>query len=70
MNNINLELMYKWCENKADQRKVKKIINASFEMNQENFWEIIKKMTRNVRSDHSIKRWQIFAEMAERILFN
>ena len=32
------------------------------------FWDDVRKLTRSVRSDHSIKRWQILAEQREREL--
>lgn len=32
------------------------------------FWDDVRKLTRNVRSDHSLGRWQILAEQREREL--
>ena len=31
----------------------------------ENFWQNVKSFTKNVYSDHSIRRWQCLAEMRE-----
>lgn len=68
--NADLTFLYRWCENKTDQKRLDKIIAAQPKMTQDNFWDIISDMVKHVRSDHTIKRWQILAENAERIMFD
>ena len=55
---------YTRCVEKADFTKVDKIVDGikSFKINKSNLVEEVSKMTKRVRSDHSIKRWQILTE--------
>jgi hypothetical protein len=48
----------------ADIKKIDKIINGikDGEINKNNLFEEVRKLTRNITSDHSIKRWQIIVE--------
>lgn len=43
----------------ADYAKIKKLNTLN---NMETFWDDVRKFTKNVRSDHSLGRWQILAE--------
>ena len=36
--------------------------------NLDTFWDDVRKLTRNITSDHSIKRWQILSEIRYREL--
>jgi len=48
----------------SDFSKIDKIYNGieSGRITKENFWDVIRMFTRNVTSDHSIKRWQCLAD--------
>ena len=50
---------YSWALEKRDINKINKL-NALH--NKDTFWDDVRKLTKNVASDHSIKRWQILAE--------
>lgn len=43
----------------ADYAKIKKLRTLH---NMETFWDGVRKFTKNVKSDHSLGRWQILAE--------
>ena len=43
----------------ADYAKIKKLRTLP---NMETFWDGVRKFTKNVKSDHSLGRWQILAE--------
>lgn len=43
----------------ADYAKIKKL---NMLHNEETFWDDVRRLTRNVRSDHSLRRWSILAE--------
>lgn len=45
---------------KRDYSKIKKLRSLH---NVETFWDDVKKFTKKVTSDHSIRRWQILAEV-------
>jgi len=59
---------YLICYSNADCKKVDKIIDeiAAGKINKSNLYDEIRKMTRRVTSDHSIKRWQVIAEWFDR----
>ena len=44
---------------KNDYYKIKKLRTLH---NVETFWDDVRKLTKNVYSDHSLSRWQILAE--------
>lgn len=47
---------------KNDITKIDKLMTIT---TLENFWDNVRKFTKNVASDHSIRRWQCLAEMRE-----
>ena len=51
-----------------EQRDISKIdkLNKLYDIN--TYWDDVRKLTRNITSDHSIKRWQILAEARYREL--
>lgn len=56
---------YTWEIETRDRAKIDKLNNLC---NVSTFWDDVRKLTRNVKSDHSIKRWQILAEARYREL--
>ena len=58
------KMAYLICYTNADCRKVDKIIDgiASGKINKNNLYDEVRKLTKRVTSDHSIKRWQIITE--------
>lgn len=56
---------YSWAMENRDIAKIDKLNKLT---NPNTFWDDIRKLTRNVTSDHSIKRWQILAEARYREL--
>ena len=51
-----------------ESRDVHKIDKLNKLTCKETFWDDVRKLTRNVKSDHMIKRWQILAELRYREL--
>lgn len=47
------------CEN-ADIKKIEKLVKLT---NPATFWDDVRNLTKNVKSDHSVKRWQILTEI-------
>ena len=58
---------YSWAMENRDIAKIDKLNKL---INPITFWDDVRKLTRNVTSDHSIKRWQILAEARYRELIN
>lgn len=50
---------YSWALEKRDINKINKLNTLH---NKDTFWDDVRKLTKTVTSDHSIKRWQILAE--------
>ena len=50
---------------RQDYAKIKKLNGLT---NVDTFWDDVRKLTKQVHSDHSIGRWQILAEARYRIL--
>lgn len=44
---------------KSDFKKIEKLSKLN---NINTFWDDVRKLTKNITSDHSIKRWQCLAE--------
>jgi hypothetical protein len=63
--------LYRRCFDRHDYGRVDKIIAVflSGKMTKENYWDCIRKLTKNVTSDHSLHSWQCLAECAENQLF-
>lgn len=60
---FNDNAMYDNCVSEAnDISKIKKLLTIT---SLENYWDNVRKFTKNVYSDHSIGRWQCLAEMRE-----
>lgn len=53
-------MTYKY--NTLENRDCSKIDKLNKLTNKETFWDDVRKLTRNVTSDHSIHRWQCLAE--------
>lgn len=53
-----MDYSYAW--EKSDIRKIDKLNQLT---NPDTFWDNVRKLTRNVMSDHSIKSWQCLAEI-------
>lgn len=64
------ERIYGMAIEKRDFNKMDKIINGieKGEIKKENFYEEIRKLTKNVYSDHSIGRWQCISEYVYKLL--
>ena len=58
-------MTYEYAMENRDYAKIDKL-NAL--VDPATFWDVVRKLTRNVRSDHSLRRWQILAEQREREL--
>lgn len=58
-------MTYEYAMENRDYAKIDKL-NAL--VDPATFWYEVRKLTRNVRSDHSLGRWQILAEQREREL--
>ena len=67
------ELSAEWLRNRAykeiaienrDIAKIDKIVDGikQFKINKSNLFDEVRKLTKRVTSDHSIRRWQIIAE--------
>lgn len=58
------QLAYKRCIENRDFSKVDKIIDGIYrgKIRKENLYDEVRKLTKRVTSDHSIKRWQIITE--------
>ena len=65
----DLTVLYRWTENRADNRRLDKMIALQSQMTRESFYDIIKGLTKNVTSYHAIKRWEILSENVYHILF-
>ena len=50
---------YSWAMEKHDFSKIDKLNKLN---NINTFWNDVRKLTKNVHSDHSLSRWQILAE--------
>jgi len=50
---------YSWAMEKHDFSKIDKLNNLN---NLSTFWDDVRKLTKNVSSDHSIKRWKCLAD--------
>lgn len=63
--------IYRRCFNNSDVTKADKIIKGITEetINSLNYWDTIRKLTVNVRSDRAIHRWQCISEMVHREFF-
>lgn len=46
-----------------EQRDISKIDKLNNLTRLDTFWEEVRKLTKNVKSDHSINRWQCLAEV-------
>lgn len=72
--NLNIkeleQKMYSRVLEKRDINKIDKMINGieNKKINKTNFWESIRKFTKNIYSDHSIKRWQCLSEYLYELL--
>ena len=55
---------YRRCIENADSTKVDKIVNGikAGKINKENLFCEVRRMTKRVRSDHSLRRWQCLTE--------
>lgn len=51
-----------WCyaSEKRDFAKIEKLLTLT---NPDTFWDDVKAFTKDVKSDHAIKRWQILSEL-------
>lgn len=58
-------MTYEYAMENRDYAKIDKL-NAL--VDPATFWDVARKLTRNVRSDHSLRRWQILAEQRGREL--
>ena len=58
---------YRFALEKRDYSKIDKLNNL---VNKETFWEDVRKLTKNVVSDHAIGRWQHLAEIRFRELYS
>jgi hypothetical protein len=63
--------LYRICFNNQERLRADKIINlfSSRVLNKENYWDNIRKLTKNVYSDHALSSWQCLAERAEKEIF-
>ena len=50
---------YEWATEAMDYRRIDKLNKLT---NPDTFWDDVRKLTKKITSDHSIKRWQILAE--------
>ena len=50
---------YEWAMEKQDYGRIEKLERLT---NTDTFWDDVRNLTRNIKSDHAIKRWQILAE--------
>lgn len=46
-----------------EKRDVSRIAKLVALKNKETFWDDVRKLVKNVTSDHAIKRWQVLAEV-------
>lgn len=73
MININKikKKMYKMCYSPAEVKKIDKILDIyqTGKMNKENYYDHIKKITKYVTSDRSIREWERISEIIECELF-
>ena len=53
-------MTYEYCV--MERNDIKKIDKLNKLNNKETFWDDVRKLTKNVTSDHSIHRWQCLAE--------
>ena len=58
-------MTYEYAMENRDYTKIDKL-NAL--VDPATFWDDVRQLTRNVRSNHSLRRWQILAEQREREL--
>ena len=52
--------LYNCIIERRDVQKIEKLLTLT---NPETFWDDVRKFTRNVTSDHAIRRWQCLAEI-------
>ncbi len=52
-------MTYKSAIENRDYSKIEKLNKLE---NKDTFWDDVRKLTRNVKSDHSVGRWQCLAE--------
>lgn len=52
--------LYDYIMENRDVSKVEKLLSLK---NPDTFWDDVRKFTRNVSSDHAIRRWQCLAEI-------
>lgn len=52
-------MMSEYVMEKQDYNKIKKLEGLH---NVDTFWDDVRRLTKNVTSDHSLSRWQILAE--------
>jgi len=65
MNITELKTMaYKRVIENSDVSKIDKILKgiSTGKITKDNFWNSIKKLTKNICSDHSLNRWEIIGE--------
>ena len=53
-------MMENYVVEKNDYSKIKKLNGLH---NIETFWDDVRRLTRNCRSDHGLRRWEILAEV-------
>lgn len=56
---------YSWMLERNDKSRIDKLNTLT---DATTFWDDVRKFTRNIKSDHSIGRWQILAEAKYREL--
>ena len=56
--------IYRYAWNAQEIRRAEKLIAAAEagRINRENYWDFVRGLCANVRSDHALGRWQIIAE--------
>lgn len=73
MKNINeiKKKIYKMCYFTAEVRKADKILDIyqTGKMNKENYYNHIRRLTKNITSDRSITEWERISEIVEFELF-
>ena len=59
--------MYDFVMERNDYKRIEKLLTLN---NPETYWDDVRKFTRNVTSDHSIRHWQGLAELRYNQLVN
>lgn len=57
--------LYEFAMEVRDYSRIEKLNRLT---NTETFWDDVRKMTKNVKSDHTIHRWEILANARYRML--